>query len=284
MTDKLALQADLWYNVEVNIVALGGAVNTPSRINLSWRSIVDSLSQNTPRGKRRYNLKPSRQLLLFCIDCGEEDLSKFYYRPDGTRKGNVCKSCANERIYAKQYNHKTEPRLCPLCGESDPEKFRYKRNGYRNGNLCKACQNERTATIRANMPFDQKEQVKAQARETFRRRASGQRDRMNQRARELYVTERRQAKRARRSTHKTQAGGAFTIREWKALKAHYSYACLCCGRKEPEIKLTADHVIPVSKGGTSNIDNIQPLCLSCNDSKGAKTLDYRTYEKEVCSE
>jgi 5-methylcytosine-specific restriction endonuclease McrA len=52
----------------------------------------------------------------------------------------------------------------------------------------------------------------------------------------------------------------------------YHKRCLCCDKRR---KLTADHVIPVSKGGTSDISNIQPLCQPCNSSKGAKIIDYR---------
>ena len=80
------------------------------------------------------------------------------------------------------------------------------------------------------------------------------------------------------SWHKYQArkagnGGAFTAREWRDLKKKYGYKCLCCGEKN---KLEADHVIPVSKGGTSDIYNIQPLCKSCNSSKGNRhSTDYR---------
>ena len=74
-----------------------------------------------------------------------------------------------------------------------------------------------------------------------------------------------------------QADGSFTSREWKKLCKHYNYTCLCCGRREPEIKLTVDHVIPLSIGGTNSIDNIQPLCQSCNSSKHVRIIDYRVY-------
>lgn|SRR5574343_699414 len=71
---------------------------------------------------------------------------------------------------------------------------------------------------------------------------------------------------------KVGAGGEFTPDEWKLLCEKYGYVCLCCGEKKP---LTADHIVPLSKGGTNYISNIQPLCLVCNDRKGTKTIDYR---------
>ena len=77
----------------------------------------------------------------------------------------------------------------------------------------------------------------------------------------------------RRRTRKTEAGGSFTASEWKSCKEHYGNRCVKCGRDD--VKLTADHVIPVARGGRSDIDNIQPLCQFCNSSKGDKTIDYR---------
>ncbi len=79
-------------------------------------------------------------------------------------------------------------------------------------------------------------------------------------------------KSSKRRTAKTKAGGSFTVAEWTALCKKHNNRCLCCGKKR---RLTADHVIPVSKGGTSNISNIQPLCGPCNSSKRDKTIDYR---------
>lgn len=78
-----------------------------------------------------------------------------------------------------------------------------------------------------------------------------------------------------RRTRKKGNGGKFTAKEWRALKEKYNYQCLRCKRSEPEIKLTIDHVIPLSKGGSNNIDNIQPLCSSCNSSKNGRYEDYR---------
>jgi len=71
------------------------------------------------------------------------------------------------------------------------------------------------------------------------------------------------------------SGGVIAPAEWSELKIKYNYTCLCCGRREPEIKLTLDHVYPISLGGSSTIDNAQPLCKSCNSRKGARHIDYR---------
>lgn len=77
--------------------------------------------------------------------------------------------------------------------------------------------------------------------------------------------------------------GCYTASEWEALKEKYNYICLCCKEKK---KLTIDHVIPLVKGGSNYISNIQPLCRSCNAKKQAKETDYRPKEEitnDTCS-
>jgi 5-methylcytosine-specific restriction enzyme A len=84
-----------------------------------------------------------------------------------------------------------------------------------------------------------------------------------------------QAARVRREQRLLVNGGDFTGAEWRALKQTQGFACLACGRKEPEIRLSVDHVVPVSKGGSNDISNIQAICLPCNLRKHAKHIDYR---------
>lgn len=57
-----------------------------------------------------------------------------------------------------------------------------------------------------------------------------------------------------------------------AILAHYQYRCLNCGTND---RLTIDHVVPRSSGGPDITENAQVLCMSCNSSKGNRTIDYR---------
>jgi 5-methylcytosine-specific restriction endonuclease McrA len=43
--------------------------------------------------------------------------------------------------------------------------------------------------------------------------------------------------------------------------------CAKCGATED---LTIDHIIPMARGGTNDLENLQILCRKCNSSKGAK--------------
>lgn len=69
-------------------------------------------------------------------------------------------------------------------------------------------------------------------------------------------------------------GGFHSQGEWETLKAQYNWTCPCCKKAEPEIKLTKDHIISLLRGGSNNIENIQPLCSSCNSKKYTQTIRY----------
>lgn len=76
----------------------------------------------------------------------------------------------------------------------------------------------------------------------------------------------------RRRARLAAAPGSYTAAEWNDLCDRYGNKCLRCGCAGP---LTKDHIVPLSRGGSNDISNLQPLCSTCNKSKGVKSVDYR---------
>ena len=49
-----------------------------------------------------------------------------------------------------------------------------------------------------------------------------------------------------------------------------NFKCCACGAspaKDPSVELHIDHIVPYSKGGDTQIDNLQTLCSKCNLGK-----------------
>ena len=85
----------------------------------------------------------------------------------------------------------------------------------------------------------------------------------------------------RRRARLVNASGNHTVKEWENLLDKYGHKCLKCGTTE---NLTEDHVLPLSLGGNNSIENIQPLCSSCNSSKQDSYADYRPKEDQMSVE
>lgn len=58
---------------------------------------------------------------------------------------------------------------------------------------------------------------------------------------------------------------------WKVFQRD-KYRCKVCGRRAGDFELQVDHIIPWSKGGRTELENLRLLCWDCNQGKGA-TLD-----------
>lgn len=68
-----------------------------------------------------------------------------------------------------------------------------------------------------------------------------------------------------------RAIATHTKAEWLALVDACGNACVRCGAAG----VVKDHIIPIYQGGSDGIDNLQPLCKSCNSSKGPENKDFR---------
>lgn len=73
----------------------------------------------------------------------------------------------------------------------------------------------------------------------------------------------------KRRAAKVKSGGSHTIYDIKQLFKLQKMKCACC---KVSIKngYHADHIIPLSKGGSNSKENIQLLCAPCNLKKSAK--------------
>jgi len=74
-----------------------------------------------------------------------------------------------------------------------------------------------------------------------------------------------------RRSRRRANGGTLTLEEWQDIKIIYNNSCPSCLQNKD---LTIDHIIPLSKGGRNDKENIQPLCKKCNSSKGTKIVFY----------
>ena len=64
-------------------------------------------------------------------------------------------------------------------------------------------------------------------------------------------------------------GAGVSEADWARLVHRHGSRCAYCGSLS---KLTADHVVPIARGGQHAIGNILPACGSCNSSKGSRFL------------
>jgi hypothetical protein len=63
---------------------------------------------------------------------------------------------------------------------------------------------------------------------------------------------------------------SINLKDRRAVLKRDGYRCVKCGanrQKDPSVTLHVDHIVPVSKGGTSELDNLQTLCFDCNEGK-----------------
>lgn len=163
-------------------------------------------------------------------------------------------------------------KFCPDCSTEKPMSEFY---GVDRGHVdcrCKPCRK----AYAQKWKQENRERSRELARDYQNRSKDRNKERRNEMARIRNANNpaKALAKKARRKAYKLKLQGNFTPDEWIALCSKYGNRCLKC---QSSALLTVDHIIPISKVGSTNlISNIQPLCHSCNSGKCDRTVDYRT--------
>jgi len=116
-----------------------------------------------------------------------------------------------------------------------------------------------------------KETIKAQRLERDRRnRIEGNKKRNEYRA---SPTGKLVVKRANARTKAIRrALGPIDMKGFAAKCADLQWVCQLCGKILTSKTVTVDHIVPVAKGGTNALENLQPLCQHCNSVKRDKPM------------
>ena len=64
--------------------------------------------------------------------------------------------------------------------------------------------------------------------------------------------------------------------------AKFDGCCAYCGRRITFRELDIDHVVPKSKGGSNDLQNLFPSCMRCNRLKDSLSIE--EFRKEIASQ
>jgi 5-methylcytosine-specific restriction endonuclease McrA len=185
-------------------------------------------------------------------------------------------------------------KICPKCGCELPYSSFYKDKNRKDGyNVwCKTCigiakrrwaAQEHIVQRRRLQDIEYYNKNKARIKENKKRYAKKNKEKISEYNKWYYATYKgyhrrrvqlwRQSERGkeciknmntlRRCIYKYNQG--ISRKEWELVCNYYENKCYYCGRSD--VKLTMDHIIPLSKGGVHTPYNIVPSCQSCNSKK-----------------
>ena len=82
-------------------------------------------------------------------------------------------------------------------------------------------------------------------------------------------------KRRQERMKKAKEKGRHSKEEWYEMLVFFNHRCCKCFKSKDNVFIVKDHVVSISEGGSDGIDNLQPLCWTCNTNKSSDSKDYR---------
>ncbi len=203
-----------------------------------------------------------------CSGCHEFKASGDFQRASTATTGrrSACKRCVSEAAALRYARSPEKGRsACRAWREANREKNRARVKKWKGGNKGKTREQMKTWRSR------NREKVREDSRRW--QRDNPQRHRDGNKKSRLKNPETHLACSARRRALKRNAAGNHTAADRVLVYAIFGKRCLCCGGTHD---IVLDHVSPLSPNGSNGPENLQPLCRSCNSSKGNRaSTDYR---------
>lgn len=219
---------------------------------------IFSLAQARARGLERYwTGKPcKRDHICFrrvstrvCLECSREHWKA--YDPIWKAKNPDKRKASNKRFYNRHKDDEEFKRKIKERAEKDFDKNKERYARWKSSNL---------------------ERVKQTARNSYLKNKEARTE--WQRKWLAANPEKKRATHARRRARRRNAEGHHTAEQLKNLMKQQKYRCAYC-RCSLRGGYHADHIVPLSKGGSNWIANIQLTCGSCNARKHtADPIDY----------
>jgi hypothetical protein len=206
---------------------------------------------------------------------------EFFWRDKGKKDGlrNACKTCDSARRKAYTEAHRElEYQRHKLYRERNEDSLREKHRIYREENKEKIAERK------------QKWQQGEHCKEYKKRWWQENKDRLSENARQRYLDNREyylekqrqylqtpqgrmvdKAHKLNRKAQKRGSQGSYTSEQLNEQFQRQKAKCYYCKSKLGKV-WHADHIVPLSKGGSNTIDNIVVACETCNMRKSAKLL------------
>jgi len=81
---------------------------------------------------------------------------------------------------------------------------------------------------------------------------------------------------------KRALGAKFGTKTRQTIYEKTNYHCYYCGTALNPENWSVDHIIPISLGGSDELDNLTGACISCNKRKKNHTLEsFRTLQSRL---
>ena len=186
------------------------------------------------------------------------------HRKESCEYGREYRRLNPEKVIASQVAYRTEnkDKIREASREryaKDPEKYRTQAQTYRTANP------EHTKELQKNRYERNPEYYCAMVRNWYAN--NSQHVKVRSRAYRLANPAIIKANKASYRARKRQAPiNDLTAAQWEDIKVAFDHRCAYCKRKMQ--RLTQDHIVPLSKGGSHTASNIVPACAKCNSTKG----------------
>ena len=200
-------------------------------------------------------------MIKYCEKCNSWKLQNDFYLYWNSRRQrfclkNMCKNC--EKRIAKKWFKENRKRSLDSWHRYYEENKDYILN-----KRCEYYKNNKSRILKQNHKYYEKNK-----------------DRCCENNKEWRKNNKERVKKSKRKYKSLKLGavGNFTEKQFQFLLFHYGKKCLSCEVTLTENNINRDHVVALTNGGNNMIHNIQPLCRSCNISKGNRhSTDYRPF-------